>query len=39
MKNKGRKKFRELNFTCEGKSYKYNDQIIIPNFPLENHDL
>lgn len=34
IKNKNHKKFKALNFACEGKTYKYNEQIVIPDFPM-----
>lgn len=34
IKGKHHKKFKALNFSCEGKTYKYNEQIIIPDFPM-----
>ncbi len=34
IKGKNHKKFKALNFACEGKAYKYNDQIVIPEFPM-----
>jgi hypothetical protein len=34
VKGKNHKKFKALNFACEGKAHKYNDQIVIPEFPM-----
>ena len=34
MKNRSHKKFKALNFSASGKTYKYNESIIIPNFHM-----
>ncbi len=34
IKSKHHKKFKALNFAYEGKTYKYNEKIVIPNFPM-----